>query len=129
MRRKFVFVKHSMIFLYAVKSANRSAFQSCSKNIARSKGASRYVRNKKNITRVNRRTADHESRERLRASWARYNKRQKRWKWKDEEERAALLIGEWTDFSTPSKTSRPVPRTLPALPRDTKSWKVKRQFL
>lgn len=76
MSRKFVFAKRSMIFLFAIKLADRSAFQSYSKNIAHSKGA--YVRNKKNIARINRRTIDHESRERLRASWTRYNKRQKR---------------------------------------------------
>lgn len=46
----------------------------------------------------------------------------------DEEERVAFLIGEWADFSTPSKTSRQEPRTLPALPRSTKNWKVKTLF-
>lgn len=42
----------------------------------------------------------------------------------DEEERVAFLIGEWADFSTPWKTSRQEPRTLPALPPSTKNWKV-----
>ena len=42
----------------------------------------------------------------------------------DEEETAAFLIGEWADFSTPWETSRQEPRTLPALPRSTKNWKV-----
>lgn len=78
MSKKCVFAKYNMILLYAIKSADRSAFQSYSKNIACSKGASRYVTNKKNIARINRRTTDHESRERLRASLARYNKRQER---------------------------------------------------
>lgn len=61
-----------------IKSSDRPTFQNHNKSTVYSRGRSRFIANKRNIARINRGTADHESRERLRAAYARHNKRRER---------------------------------------------------